>query len=107
MNTVAEKRKRGTLERCQKIRLGRNKSGTSRVQVRYKSEPSQEEEKNLQLCKSEKTLAELMTALGRKSRHRLRSNLIDPLLEKGWLEMTIPEKPNSRSQKYRLTKIPK
>jgi len=31
------------------------------------------------------------------------SQFIDPLLKEGLLEMTIPEKPSSRDQKYRLT----
>jgi len=32
-----------------------------------------------------------------------KSRLIDPLIEIGWLEMTIPDKPNSRLQQYKLT----
>jgi len=28
---------------------------------------------------------------------------LKPLLEAGWLEMTIPEKPRSSKQRYRLT----
>ena len=40
---------------------------------------------------------------GLKSRRRLRDTYIDPALEKELIEATIPEKPTSRLQKYRLT----
>ncbi len=38
-------------------------------------------------------------------RHRetFQRNYLDKLLEDGWLVRTIPEKPKSRLQKYRLT----
>jgi len=32
-----------------------------------------------------------------------KSRFIDPLIAIGWLEMTIPDKPNSRLQQYKLT----
>lgn len=31
------------------------------------------------------------------------TNYLQPLLDAGWLEMTIPDKPRSSKQKYRLT----
>lgn len=46
---------------------------------------------------------ELQRAAGLKDRvHSLREYL-QPLLEKGWLERTIPDKPRSRNQRYRTT----
>ena len=47
--------------------------------------------------------AEIRGAFGLKDRRRLRETYIDPALGAGLVEMTIPDKPNSRLQKYRLT----
>ena len=42
-------------------------------------------------------------ALGLKDRTHVRNTYIVPALEAELIEYTIPEKPNSRLQKYRLT----
>ena len=42
-------------------------------------------------------------AFGLKSRRRLRETYIAPALSDGLIQYTIPGKPNSRLQKYRLT----
>ncbi len=54
----------------------------------------------LAFCKRPKSLTEIMAHLGLKHRNNAKSRYIDPLIENGFLEMTIPEKPNSRNQKY-------
>jgi len=46
---------------------------------------------------------ELQTALGLKDRKSFRELYLKPALEEGLVEMTIPDKPNSKNQKYRLT----
>lgn len=45
----------------------------------------------------------MMSLVGRSDRTKFRDGLVKPLLEAGLLELTIPDKPQSRLQKYRLT----
>lgn len=47
--------------------------------------------------------SELMKNLGLAHRPTFRNNYLHPALNKGLIEMTVPEKPNSRLQKYRIT----
>ncbi|NLD37111.1 MAG: hypothetical protein GX654_09605 [Desulfatiglans sp.] len=46
---------------------------------------------------------EILMELGLKNRRRMRENYITPALRLELIEYTIPDKPNSRLQKYRLT----
>jgi len=46
---------------------------------------------------------ECMQRLKLSHRPTLRANYLHPALEQGFIERTIPDKPNSRLQKYRLT----
>ena len=43
---------------------------------------------------------EIMTRLGIKSKETLRASYLNPALENGLIKMTIPDKPNSKNQKY-------
>ncbi len=47
---------------------------------------------------------ELMERVGLKHRPTFRKNYLLPAIENGYLEMTIPDKPNSSKQKYRKSK---
>lgn len=51
----------------------------------------------------EKARSELQVAAGMKDREHFREAYVEPLVNAGWLEWTIPGKPTSRLQKYRLT----
>lgn len=53
--------------------------------------------------KGEMSRDELQTALGLLDRKSFSERYLKPALTAGLIEMTIPEKPNSRLQKYRLT----
>ena len=54
-------------------------------------------------CRRPRFVNEIMEFLGLKHRKTFRVNYLQPLMEAGWLEMTIPDKPTSGKQKYRLT----
>ena len=57
----------------------------------------------LHICLKEQTIGGLMQTIGRSNRTKFRDQVLKPLMQAGWLEMTIPEKPRSSKQKYRLT----
>jgi ATP-dependent DNA helicase RecG len=79
------------------------KSGPSRDQVGTKLELTPEAIMLLQLCQQPKTLVELMAALSLKNRTKFRQKYLNPLIAQELLRMTIPDKPNSRMQKYQTT----
>lgn len=49
----------------------------------------------------ELSAVQIMERLGLSHRPTFRKNYLHPALDKGFIEMTIPDKPNSRNQKYR------
>jgi len=65
--------------------------------------PSRDQVEILRHCIEERPIGELMVIAGRTNRTKFRDQVLKPLLESGLLEMTIPEKPQSSRQKYRLT----
>jgi len=52
-------------------------------------------------CTRPRSAREIMSLLGLKHPKTFRLNYLKPLLESGWLEMTLPGKPTSPNQKYR------
>lgn len=68
------------------------KLGLSRDQVKF-----------LDKCSSDSPIGELMALAGRTNRTKFRDQVLNPLLKAGFIEMTIPEKPNSSKQRYRTT----
>ena len=55
----------------------------------------------IEFCSTPRSLSEIMTHVGLKHRYNVKHRYIDPLIEGGFIEMTVPEKPNSRDQKYK------
>ena len=68
------------------------KSGLSRDQVLL-----------LQRSLEAQGIAVLMAAFGQSSRTKFRDQVLNPLIEAGLIEMTIPDKPRSSKQEYQLT----
>ena len=54
-------------------------------------------------CRVPRSAREIKTLLGLKHPKTFRTNYLQPLLNAEWLEMTIPDKPRSGKQQYRLT----
>lgn len=54
----------------------------------------------LEFCAEPKTRREIQDFVGIAHREYFRAKILKPLLESGMLKMTLPDKPNSRNQKY-------
>ncbi|MDO9516559.1 MAG: ATP-binding protein [Methanosarcinaceae archaeon] len=57
----------------------------------------------LNKCLIDTGITELMEIAGRTDRTKFRNHVLNPLIEAGFLEMTVPDKPRSSKQKYRVT----
>ncbi|TWI72226.1 ATP-dependent DNA helicase RecG [Desulfobotulus alkaliphilus] len=57
----------------------------------------------LTILTSEMTRQQLKEALGLKDNEHFRRAYLIPALDAGLIEMTLPDKPRSSKQKYRLT----
>ena len=83
--------------------MGQTEVGASRDQVGTKSGPSRDQVLILRNLAQDKGIAELMALLERSNRTKFRDQVLNPLIDAGLIEMTIPDKPQSSKQKYRLT----
>ena len=61
--------------------------------------------KLIEVLEKEMTVKELMDKVAIKHRPTFIYNYIKPAIELGLVELTIPEKPKSSNQKYRLTAL--
>ena len=77
---------------CTKLGLSRNVAEISSDQIQI-----------LKKCKLESSAEELMNILKRTHKTRFKNDILNPLLRCNFFERTIPEKPKSPKQKYRLT----
>ncbi len=76
---------------------------TGEVTPQVTQQVTQQVKDLLLLCKQPEGRVELQGKLGFKDREHFGKSYLLPALKDGFIEMTIPDKPKSRLQKYRLT----
>lgn len=79
--------------------LDKTPDRTSEENVIAYYENNNQSAKILQFCETPKGIYEIVAMLGYKDKKPARK-YIKPLVEQGRLAMTIPDKPNSKYQKY-------
>ena len=60
-------------------------------------------DKLIEFCSEPRNFSEILSFMNFADRTYFRKKYMHPLLEEDILELTIPDKPNSKNQKYRLT----
>jgi hypothetical protein len=70
------------------------------VRIPYKQLPSVQKD-IIQFCAIPRTAKEIMDHIGYYNNSKNMTTYVRPLLEMGYLEMTEPDKPQSKNQKYR------
>ena len=65
-----------------------------------KDKPSGKMQDIINFCTIPRTAAEILTRIGLTNQTKNRKKHINPLVEKGILKLTIPDKPNDPNQKY-------
>ena len=76
------------------------KAKSSKLGSKKSSKLAVSEEQILEQCKTAKSLKEIAHHFGYKDVYKFKNNYINSLLEKNKLQMTIPDKPKSKNQKY-------
>ncbi len=69
----------------------------------YHQQVTMQVKKRFAALGGEKGRSELQELLSIKNRDYFRTDYLNPAINGGFIELTIPEKPNSQNQKYRLT----
>jgi len=83
--------------------VGGQSEAEGRDQVGTKSGLGRDQVEILRKCIEDQSITDLMAIAGRTNRTKFRNQVLKPLIEEGLLLMTIPDKPTSSIQKYRLS----
>jgi ATP-dependent DNA helicase RecG len=76
---------------------------TEKLPVQVTQQVTQQVEELLKIFAGEHTRKDLQNRLELSDRENFRKNYLQSALDEELIELTIPEKPNSSKQKYRLT----
>lgn len=76
------------------------KTKSSKLGSKKNSKLAVSEQQILEICKTEKSLKEITEYFGYKDVYKFKNKYINQLLKQDKLQMTIPDKPKSRNQKY-------
>ena len=95
---VSFKYKENPFEYEEKTNKKTTKKTDKKTTKKIKTKP--QEQDILDFCKEAKTLKEITSNFGFKDIATFKKNYINPLLENGLLQLTIPEQPRNRNQKY-------
>jgi predicted HTH transcriptional regulator len=82
---------------------GKHPTSAQQVPSKYRTSTPQVRAMLLEAFAGDATRTQLQNAAGMKDREHFRKEYLQPLLDDGLLEMTVPEKPRSSKQSYRLT----
>ena len=83
--------------------IGATAQVTMQVTMQVAMQVAMQVEAVLDAAQTPATRAQLQQAAKMANRDHFRKAYLRPLLEAGWLEMVIPDKPQSRLQRYRIT----
>ncbi len=75
------------------------------ISFRRLAQPTPQVRRLVESLHGEMSRAELMVRLELSDVRHFRDGYIRPALERGLIEMTIPDRPSSRLQRYRLTEL--
>jgi hypothetical protein len=78
-------------------------ASTPQVPRKYRTSTPQVRAMLFEAAAGDASRMQLQTAAGIRDREHFRQEYLKPLLDSGLLEMTIPDKPRSSKQRYRLT----
>jgi len=85
------------------MRLPLGQVQVQEAQVGTKSGPSPDQVRILHNLLEDQGITDLMAISGRKNRTKFRDQVLNPLIDAGLVTMTIPNRPRSSKQRYRLT----
>ena len=77
-----------------------NQKNEQEDRTRKPNKKTEQENKIIEFCNIPRSVKEIMEHIGMKHRPTFMYNYLTPLIEREILEMTIPEQPRNRKQKY-------